>query len=227
MASVRFPDDTLAFLHELKDNNTREWFSAHVQDYQQCCVEPAKAFVIAAGRELRELIPGIHAEPSIMGSIFRMNRDARYAKETPYKTHLDFWFWEGERNQAVSGMFARVAPDFLGIGAGCHGFGKERLPMFRRAVADPRQGARLAEVARTAAEKGYVLKGKAYKRYPRDFRTDGLAAEFLLYGALYVHVDEPVRLVTRNGAMLEACVRHWRELAALHEWITEFVQYAR
>ncbi len=227
MAFTRFPEETFVFLNELRANNNQEWFHAHAREYQDFYVSPAKEFVEAAGPELKAIIPGINAEPRILGSIFRINRDVRHKRGgKPYKDHIDFWFWEGERRRAVSGLFARLTPEFLGVGAGCHGFDKERLETFRRAVADPRSGAALDGVAREIESEGYILRGSSYKRYPEGFAADGLAGRFLLFKALYVHKDEPVGLASQDGAMLHACLKHWRALAPLHRWITDHVQSA-
>ncbi len=227
MAFTRFPEETFVFLKELRANNNQEWFHAHARDYQDFYVSPAKEFVEAAGRELQALLPGIKAEPRILGSIFRINRDVRYKRNgKPYKDHLDFWFWEGERREAVSGLFARLTPEFLGIGAGCHGFDKERLETFRRAVADARSGALLAREASKIESEGYTIQASTYKRYPEGFAASGVASRFLLFKALYVHKDEPAELALQDGAMLSACLKHWRELAPLHRWITDFVQFA-
>jgi hypothetical protein len=87
---------------------------------------PAKAFAVAAGELLAGLAPGIRAEPRVLGSIFRNNRDTRCASgPRPYKDHIDFWFREGDRRRAVSGFFARLTPELVGVGA-CHGFDPAR-----------------------------------------------------------------------------------------------------
>ena len=114
-----FPPQTLDFLTGLSANNSKDWFDAHRSDYDAYWVEPAKAFVEAAGEALVDLAPEIEAQPRVNGSIFRVNRDIRFSKDKrPYKDHRDFWFWEGQRKQAVSGFFMRITPDALGIGVG-------------------------------------------------------------------------------------------------------------
>src|SRR5215213_5040596 len=106
-----FPPETISFLRELRVNNRREWLDAHRDDYEAYWLGPAKAFVVAAGRLLAELAPQIRAEPRVLGSILRINRDSRFSRDpSPYKDHLDVWFWEGERRRAVSGFFARLTP---------------------------------------------------------------------------------------------------------------------
>jgi Conserved hypothetical protein (DUF2461) len=57
-----FPPETIRFLRQLSANNRKDWFDAHRSDYEAFWVAPAKAFVVAAGRQLAELAPGIRAE---------------------------------------------------------------------------------------------------------------------------------------------------------------------
>jgi uncharacterized protein (TIGR02453 family) len=203
-----FPDGTLDFFRTLRQNNTRAWFEAHREDYERFYLEPGRQFVLAAGEVLRTIAPGIRAEPRILGSIFRINRDTRFSKDKrPYKDHLDFWFWEGDRRAAVSGFFIRVSPDFVGIGAGCHGFSPEQLHAFRRALGDPGATQKLVQVAAGLSRAGYTLSGEVSP-----------ASRFL-----YVHVDEPAEEATRS-TLLETCGRHWKRLAPLHRWLVEQVQ---
>lgn len=164
MTTVRFafPAETTAFLADLRADNTKAWFDANRDRYQVAYVEPAKAFVEMIAPALDDLVPGIAAEPRVNGSIFRINRDIRFSKDkTPYKDHLDFWFWEGQRKTAVSGLFLRVAPDTVIVGAGSHGFESRRLAAYRDAVADPTRGDELLT-------NGH--RGRAFR--PRRLRRD-------------------------------------------------------
>ncbi|NND02169.1 MAG: DUF2461 family protein, partial [Acidimicrobiia bacterium] len=80
-----FPAETQRFLRELSSNNTKQWFDAHRNDYDDYWVTPAKAFVAAAGDALQGLAP-VEAQPKVNGSIFRVNRDIRFsADKRPYK----------------------------------------------------------------------------------------------------------------------------------------------
>jgi uncharacterized protein (TIGR02453 family) len=221
-----FPPETIRFLEQLRANNRKDWFDAHRADYEKFWVTPAKAFVVAAGEVLAELAPGIHAEPRVLGSILRINRDTRFSRDPcPYKDHLDFWFWEGERRAAVSGFFVRLAPESMGIGAGSHGFDPERLTRFRRAVADRSGGAALAGIAGTLEAAGYELGGATLRRPPAGFAADGPGGRFLLHKALYVHHDEPADERVHGDELLAVCGRHWRALAPLHRWLTDTLQH--
>jgi Conserved hypothetical protein (DUF2461) len=47
-------------------------------------------------------------EPRVSDSIMRINRDIRFSKDkSPYKDHLDLWFWTGDREGwDASGFFS-------------------------------------------------------------------------------------------------------------------------
>ena len=203
-----FPTGTLDFLRGLRENNSRTWFAAHREDYERFSLGRAREFVLAAGERLRPIAPTIRAEPRILDSIFRINRDARFTKDKrPDKDHLDFWFWEGDRKAAVSGFFARVSPDFVGIGAGGNGFSQEQLIAFRHALGDPAIALELGQVAAGLSKAGYTLSGEVSPR-----------SRFL-----YVHLDEPAEEASRT-TLVDTCERHWRALSPLHRWLVDHVQ---
>lgn len=226
MSFQGYPVQTLTFLEGIRQNNNRDWFKAHDRDYRAYFVEPAKDFVVAAGDALRAFVPAIEAQPKVAGSMFRINRDTRFSKDkTPYKDHLDIWFWEGERKGAVSSFFVRVTPEEVILGAGCHGFDPPRLKTFRAAVATPKTGAALVGIVEEIEAAGYRLGGHHYKRPPRGFEATGRAADLLLFNGLSAFAHEPAALATTPD-LLPRCVEHWRTMAPLHRWLIDNVQNA-
>src|SRR5262245_5473890 len=142
-----FPRGTFGFLKELAAHNNKAWFDDHRADYEAFYVAPARDFVTALGPRLQKIAPGIQFEPRVNGSIFRINRDVRFAKDkSPYQTKLDLWFWHGDRRGwDAPGFFLRIATDGVGMGAGMHGLGGPELARFRAAVLDDRSGKALAK----------------------------------------------------------------------------------
>lgn len=222
-----FPPDTLEFLTELRADNTKAWFEANRKRYQSAYVDAGKAFVEAVAPVLAGIVPGIRAEPRVLGSIFRINRDTRFsADKRPYKDHLDFWFWQGERKAAVSGLFVRISPDVVGVGAGSHGFDKAALARFRAAVSDDDARAELVDAVESTEMAGYPIDGETYKRVPAGYAADadGPAARLLRHSALFVHHDEPADLALDAERLLPTLERHWCALAPLHRWLVTHVQ---
>src|SRR5207247_274527 len=137
-----FPPETFKFLARLAENNHKEWFETHRPEYQRYYVGAALDFIEAFGPRLQAVDPAIKFEPKINGSLFRINRDIRFSTDkTPYKTNLDMWFWKGEqKGWDTPGLFFRMSPDSLVLGAGLHHFDKPLLEAYREAVADPETG---------------------------------------------------------------------------------------
>ena len=80
-----FTKETVDFFTQLKRNNKKIWFDEHKPDYDTYVMTPSREFVFALGDRLEKLSPGIHADPRVNKSIFRIYRDTRFNKDkTPY-----------------------------------------------------------------------------------------------------------------------------------------------
>jgi uncharacterized protein (TIGR02453 family) len=219
MPTFRFPAETLEFLTDLRAHNDKAWFDANRARYESDYVEPAREFIEVIGRRLNELAPGIRAEPRVGGSIFRINRDIRFSSDKrPYKDHLDFWFWEGDRKAAVSGLFLRVWPDGVVIGSGAHGFDKHRLATYRDAVADATTGAELAKIVADLEAAGHEIGGESYKRVPRGYAADGIGERLLRHAALYAHAELPTKAAT-SARFVDTVLGYWRTFLGVHRWL--------
>jgi uncharacterized protein (TIGR02453 family) len=220
-----FPPETTEFLRRLSENNSKAWFDEYRADYDSYWVEPAKAFVIAAGATLQEIAP-VEAQPRVNGSIFRVNRDIRFsADKRPYKGHLDFWFWEGDRRSAVSGFYLRITADAVAVGCGAHRFDKDRLDSYRAAVADPTAAKSLLGAVSAIEKAKYGVKGEHYKTLPRGFDADDeFTARMLRHNALWVGDDEPAPKVFGSSRFVSWAMTRWSKMEPLHRWLVDTVQ---
>ncbi len=222
-----FGPKTKRFLRELGRNNHKAWFDAHRGDYEAHYLEPAKAFVEAAGPKLEKVAPDLVWEPRVNGSIFRVNRDIRFSKDkTPYKDHIDLWFWEGQRKTAVSGFFLRITSTSVHLGAGSHGFSKEALASYRKALLDEKAAKSLASLARRLTRAGYAIGGKTYKKVPRGFAGSAPAQELALHSAFWVAAQRRSPPELGNAKFVTYCMREWKKLAPVHRWLIEHVRGA-
>jgi len=220
-----FPAETTKFLAGLAKDNSKEWFDAHRSEYDDYWVAPAKAFVAAAGEALREIAP-VEAQARVNGSIFRVNRDIRFsADKRPYKDHLDFWFWEGDRKRAVSGFYLRITPTDVGIGAGAHGFDRDRLTAYRDAVVDAKSGKALRSIVATMEEAEIEIRGEHYKRLPRGFDTDDeLTGRLLRHNSLWTGEDVAAPKVLGSRRFVTWAMNRWAKMEPLHRWLVDTLQ---
>ena len=221
-----FPKGTAKFLRGLSKNNEKAWFEAHRGDYQTGYVEPALAFVEAIGSRLQKISPSISFEPKINGSLFRINRDVRFAKDKrPYKDHIDLWFWHGDkRGWASPGFFFRMFSDRLILGAGMHRFEKPQLEKFRSAVVDARAGKSLAKTVQQVRKAGpYEIGSATRKSVPRGFNAAHERAEYLLHEGLFATFEGEPGGISERPDFVNFCVGHFRAMWPISDWLLKEV----
>jgi uncharacterized protein (TIGR02453 family) len=219
------PREGVRFLAELRAHNDRAWFTANRATYERYLLEPARDLVEAIGAELARAGIDVNADPRVGGSIFRINRDTRFAKDKrPYKDHLDLWFWEGAGpSRTRPGYFFRLTPEALVLGAGMHHFERALLTRYRAAVADDGQGAALVRAARAVERAGYDVWGSHYKRAPAGFDVDAERAPFLLHDGLFAGIELPLPAEVHTKALPRLVISHYRKLRPLQDWLVELV----
>lgn len=216
-----FGKDTVKFLRGLGKNNTKEWFDAHRDEYDTHYIAPAKAFVGAMSGPLQKLDPAVQADPRVNKSIFRVNRDIRFSKDkTPYKDHLDCWFWNGDRKTG-SGFYFRLTAKEVLLGAGLHGLDKDGLAKFRAAVHDDARGAQLQKLISKCEKAGFMVEGAKYKRVPRGYDAEHPRAALLKHGSLGVMLKAKHPPELGDKSFVRWCAKHWKAMAPVHLWMAE------
>ena len=216
-----FPAGTQLFLAGISANNDRDWFNAHRADYEAFYVAPALAFIAAIGpRLVAEVAPEVQFEARINGSLFRINRDIRFSRDkTPYKDHLDMWFWQGSRKGWDSpGFFFRMLPGRLIVGAGMHRFGPQQLRAFRKAVIEEKAGSELAALRARLDQLGYES-GERSKSLPRGFDPNHPRADLLRMLGLVATLETPVPAQAASPDFVDYCLGHYKAVNPINDWL--------
>jgi uncharacterized protein (TIGR02453 family) len=91
---AHFSRSSLEFLRGLARYNSKPWFEAHREDYEQHVKRPMADFVEEMDLRLGSFAPEITGDPK--RSVFRIYRDIRFSSDkSPYKTHAACWFYHG------------------------------------------------------------------------------------------------------------------------------------
>jgi len=119
--SKYFSDKTFKFLRGLARHNGREWFHAHKPEYEAHLRQPFLRLLTDLQPALAGITTQFRADTkSIGGSLFRIQRDTRYAHDkSPYKT----WqgaklFHERARQVEAPSFHVHVQPGHCFVGAG-------------------------------------------------------------------------------------------------------------
>lgn len=170
--------NSLKFLGELAENNSKEWMDANRSWYQE-----ARSEFIAF---IDEVIAEMQAfEPEIAGQqgkkcVFRINRDIRFSNDKrPYKTNFGAAISEGGRHSQNPSYYFHLQPGENFIGGGIYMPPAEVLKKIRQEVDyNPEELKKIVE-APDFKQKYGDIRGEKLKTAPKGYPKDHPNIEFL------------------------------------------------
>ena len=214
------PDEGLAFLEDLEERNTKEFFDANKGVFKEQVQAPFAALVEAAAARLRRSVPGI-GQPKV----FRIYRDLRFSKDkTPYKTSLSASIpsrpaEEGDGPGVGTGFYVNVGPAGLYTASGLYHPGRPELERVRAAVADPATGPELEAVLRKAAGKGLEPYLDPLQRMPRPWTADHPRADLLKARSLVLNRQHDRAPWLRQRELLDHLLADWKAMIPFNRWL--------
>lgn len=189
-----FRPEAIAFLAELAEHNSRDWFQPRKSDYERLIKRPMEQLCVALEAEFRARLIPLHADPA--SSPFRIYRDVRFSKDkSPYKTVAAASFaWAGDNADGetvrgrshsaavhASGGYFSFGPGSIYAGGGMWHPAPAWLTAFRHRIVDDLDGFRAIVGAPefVAAFESVSDDGESLKRVPRGFPPDHPAADLL------------------------------------------------
>ncbi|MFZ5963694.1 DUF2461 domain-containing protein [Thalassococcus sp. BH17M4-6] len=209
MTAPQTPSDIIpaarAFLRDLSQNNSRDWFHDHKAQYDRVIKRPALSLLDALTPLLTDL-SGMAVKPKL----FRPHRDMRFSEDkTPYHTHMHLlWACPDGR-----GWFFGLAEDYATAGAGIMVFDPDQLEVYREDVAGE-DGAELQEILARIAGR---MDPPALKRVPPPHPADHPRADLLRRKGLVVWRDDLESAAPNDPEV--ALRAAFTELAPLQEWL--------
>lgn len=161
-----WPDEALAFYEGLEADNSRPYWQAHREVYEDAVRRPTEALLDELAQEFGD------------GRVFRPYRDVRFsADKSPYKTHL---------GATVGGSgYVQLSAEGLAVGAGMWELASDQLARYRAAVDDDGTGDELVGLVATARSADLeVMAHDELKTAPRGFPKDHPRIELLRYKGL-------------------------------------------
>src|SRR3954470_15567823 len=168
-AFAGFPVAALDFYDDLEMDNTKSFWTAHKEIYDQAVRAPMTALVTALEPEFGK------------AKMFRPYRDVRFAKDkTPFKNHQGAFVASGP----ATGYYVQVGAPGVRVGVGFYEASSPRLASIRDAIAHKRRGAELEEILATMQAAGWELGGDRLKTAPRGFDVDHPRIELLRHKSM-------------------------------------------
>ncbi|MEJ2414821.1 MAG: DUF2461 domain-containing protein [Sulfurimonas sp.] len=224
MEFTGFSKKALEFLESIRQNNNKEWFEAHKEEYKQLILNPSRAFVLEMGEHLMALEPTINYEPKINKSLFRIYRDTRRmgANKLPIKHRIGIIFWQGNAKRLQSSAFyMHFSPDELLVAVGVRWFEKPMLDAYREYIKDDANRAKLANILESITSKGYTTIEKGYKRYPRGFSADMENVELSLYKGMATTKTLDPHLIEDGEKLIDTLYKIYEDMLPLQQFMYE------
>lgn len=158
-----FSAQTLDFLKNLGENNSRDWFEAHKDQYRKYLLEPLRNLASDLGPFMLSIDPYLEVSPG--RAVSRIYRDTRFSRDkSPYKTNMWAAFKRPSRDwKADPVFFFEIFQDWYRYGMGF--YSAERQTMDRlREVIDRRPEEFLQAVSAFSGTNTFVLEGDKYKK---------------------------------------------------------------
>ena len=203
---VGFPPEAIAFYEGLEADNSKTYWQAHKDVYEDAVREP-----------MEELIDELHPEFGA-GKVFRPYRDVRFSKDkSPYKTACAALLRPDGREHG--GYYVELSSKGLRLGGGVWHLEAPLLARARKAIDDDKSGRALQEVAEKLDEEGMPLYEPELKRAPRGYAVDHPRIDLLRrtrFAALTTLEPGPW---LHGREALDRVVDGWRRTRPLHDWL--------
>ncbi|MCP4178696.1 MAG: DUF2461 domain-containing protein [bacterium] len=168
------------FLTQLKENNTRDWFHANKDIYNEA-KERFDTYINLLIPKVKEIDSGVDVNEA-KECTFRIYRDVRFSKnKEPYKTNFGGYINKGGRKSKYAGYYLHVEPDNSFIGGGIYMPQGDDLRSIREEIhKDPETFKKLLN-DKEFKEYFPELWGDKLKTAPRGFPKDFADIDLLRY----------------------------------------------
>lgn len=203
-----FPPDAFHFFAELSLDNSKDFWSAHQQQYRKSVAEPMLALLAYLENDFGS------------GKLFRPYRDIRFSSDKrPYKDHQGAFVQTSDN----CGFYLQIDADGILIGGGWYSDAPEQVARYRAAVTGT-AGAELATLCARLADTGYQIGGEMLRSRPRGVPADHPLVQLLRHRTLTAHKEFPCDTPwVSSWAAAQHVHQIWTEVIPLLKWLGKHI----
>jgi uncharacterized protein (TIGR02453 family) len=200
------PFAALDFYEDLEADNSKAWWTAHQDVYQEQVRAPLAALVALLEPEFGT------------AKVFRPYRDVRFARDkSPYKTNQGVVFQQPGR----AGVYLHVDAAGLFVAGGRWELSSAEVSRYRTLVADDRTGEQLGSALAALRRRGFAVRDPELQRVPSGFPRDHPRAELLRRKSVTMskRFGAPDWLPTPRTAT--EVRKAWRTMTPVLDWLDQ------
>ncbi|WP_446666980.1 DUF2461 domain-containing protein [Flexivirga sp. B27] len=205
MAFTGIPEAAFDFYDDLEIDNSKTFWTAHKQTYDEAVRAPMEALAEALEDDFGP------------AKLFRPNRDLRFAADkSPYKTHQGLFIAVG----TATGWYLEVSAAGVRAAAGCYHADSAALKAIRTGIDSP-AGAQLQKEIDQLVARGWELGGDELKTVPRGYSKDHPRIGLLRKRSLVVTQPYNFAEFVRTPQLLDRVRSDWERARPLIDWIVQ------
>jgi uncharacterized protein (TIGR02453 family) len=206
MTFTGFPKAALDFYDDLEMDNTKSFWEAHKDVYNDSVRAPMVALTAALEDEFGT------------AKVFRPYRDVRFAKDkTPYKTNQGAYVGAAPG----SGWYIQISSPGVFVGVGYYGPSAESLAGLRKAIDNDLTGPEFEKLVTGLQKKGWELGGEKLKTTPKAYSADHPRIELLRHKSLTLGKNYGFEPVIHTAKLLTKVRSDWRASRPFVEWVAQ------
>lgn len=219
----------ISFLRQLKENNNREWFIAHKEQYLEAQVifNDKVQQILNGIAQFDESISGL----TVKDCIYRIYRDVRFSKDkSPYKTHMGAYICPGGKKSGFSGYYFHLGiggtgyPDGHMLAVGDYMCDPKVLKILREDIQDD---GHFFQSLLDKADKRFVLDDSfKLKKVPAGFDKESPWADYLKY-KVYCLWQEPETKDMVSDDSVDWVVGQFKSAKPFLDFVNRAIQYVK
>ncbi|MBR2116917.1 MAG: DUF2461 domain-containing protein [Alistipes sp.] len=215
--------ELVEFLAELSENNNREWFAAHKEQYK-AIEKRLKEFAAKLIGGVAAFDPSV-ADLTVADCTYRIYRDIRFSHDkSPYKTWSGVFIAPHGKKAGYAGYYIHFEPSGCFLYAGSHCPTPEALRSIREEIID--NGDNMVKAVEES--NGFTLiRSQSLKRNPKEFPPGHKYDELLRLKEFGIEKPiNPELLAAGDEVLLHSVVEDLRSTYPLVEILNRAIHYA-
>ncbi|MCF7832682.1 MAG: DUF2461 domain-containing protein [Candidatus Marinimicrobia bacterium] len=215
-----FTPDAQHFLHDLGENNNKEWFESRRSEYEALILNPMRKLVMDLSPTMLDIDPEIEIRPDINKTISKIYRDTRFSKDkTIFRTNL--WINFKQPNPGWHDMpswWIEITPDGYTYGMGFYQASATTMQAFRDRI-ESDQSLFQQVVAFFPGRPKFRLEGELYKRRFNYFLPEDIQKWYQRKN-MYLICKRSNNDELYSEELVNVLIERFKELAPLyHYWM--------
>ena len=160
-----FSPETVEFLYNIREKNSKLWFDENKTHYQKCLLQPLQNLVSDLTEAMLKIDPQFETRPAVDKTISRIYRDTRFSRDKSlFKNNMWITFKRPSKDwKDAPCYYFEIFPDWYRFGMGYYSASRETMDRLREAI-DENPAEFLAAVSFYQKQHLFQLEGEKYKR---------------------------------------------------------------